>query len=221
MHANSLDRSLRLTVLAALAAFVALVAIQHPLRGDLPPAEHFISEYAKGSTAALQVAAFVCWSIALAAGALQARRGRTERRVARSIATFGLAIAAVGIAVCAVFATQTVAGVLPDGVARTTTGRLHDLGTLVVLVGLLLTAGASLRLHPRRGYRIALAALFATMLLTVPVLVALGIDAPGIGQRVLILVGCAFEWRLAVELSGPRPGADAAGAHMPRRARSA
>jgi hypothetical protein len=57
-------------------------------------------------------------------------RRRPERRTARAIATFGLAIAAAGITVSAIFATQTVAGVLPEGVARTTTGQLHDFGTL-------------------------------------------------------------------------------------------
>jgi len=214
-------RRLELTVAAGLAAFVGLVAIQHPLRGDLPPGDHFISEYAKGSTAALQIAAFACWSIALAAGALLvARAAGSHRPIARAIAAFGLAIAAAGIAVCAVFATQTIAGVLPAGVQRTTTGRLHDLGTLAVFAGLMLAAGASLRFAPRRGYRIALAALFATMMLTVPVLVALGIDAPGIGQRVFVLVGCGFEWVLAVELSGRRRSPSAV-ARTPRRSRSA
>ena len=214
-------RRLELTVVAGLAAFVGLVAIQHPLRGDLPPADHFVSEYAKGSTAVLQVTAFACWAVALAAGSLLvARAAGSARRIARAIATFGLGFAAAGITTSAIFATQTVAGVLPEGMRRTATGRLHDLGTLAVFAGLLLAAGASLRFVSRRGYRIALAALFATLMLTIPVLVALGIDAPGIGQRVFILVGCGFEWVLAVELSGRRRSPSAV-ARTPRRSRSA
>ena len=214
-------RRLELTIVTGLAAFIGLVAIQHPLRGDLPPGDHFVSEYAKGSTSALQVAAFVFWAIALAAGSLLvARAAGPARRIARAIAAFGLGLGAAGITVSAIFATQTVAGVLPEGVQRTTTGRLHDLGTLAVFAGLLLAAGASLRFAPRRGYRIALAALFAILMLTIPILVALGIDAPGIGQRVFILVGCGFEWVLAVELSGRRRS-PSAGARTPRRSRSA
>lgn len=194
-------RRLQLTVLAGLIAFVGLVALQHPLRGDLPPADHFISEYAHGFTAALQIAAFLAWTVSLAAGALLARSaGRPQRRVARGLAVLGLALAAAGIAVAAVFATQTVAGVLPDGVQRTTGGRLHDFGTLATLVGLLLAAGASLRLMTRRGYRVTIGLLAATLLLIVPVLVALGIDASGIGQRGFLLVGCAFQWRFAREI---------------------
>jgi len=194
-------RRLELTVVAGLLAFVGLVALQHPLRGDLPPGEHFVSEYAKGSTAALQVIAFACWAVALAASsALVARVRAPGRAVARRAASAGLALAAAGIAASAIFATQTVAGVLPPDVQRTTGGQLHDAGTLAVFAGMLVAAIASLRLPTGRRYRIALAALSAVLLLTVPVLVALGIDAPGVGQRVFIIVGCAFQWRLAAEL---------------------
>ncbi len=199
-------RRLELTVLAGLSAFVGLVALQHPLRGDLPPADHFISEYAHGSTAAVQIAAFVAWTIALAAGALLARHaGPPDRRaIARAVAVFGLGFAAAGIAMAAVFATQTVAGVLPEGVQRTTGGRLHDAGTLAALVGLMLASGASLRLIARRGYRVTVVLLAVGLALIVPALVALGLDAPGIGQRGFLLVGCAFQWRFAREIATSR-----------------
>lgn len=194
-------RPLELIVSAGLAVFIGLVAIQHPLRGDLPPADHFISEYAHGSTAALQIIAFLAWALSLAAGALLARRaGPARRSIARGLAVSGLALAGAGIAVAAVFATQTVAGVLPAGVQRTTGGRLHDLATLATLIGLLLASGASLRLMARRGFRVTVVALATTLVLIVPVLVALGIDAPGVGQRGFILVGCAFQWRFAREI---------------------
>jgi hypothetical protein len=196
-------RRLKLTVFGGLVAFIGLVALQHPLRGDLPPADHFISEYAHGSTAALQIAAFVAWAISLAASALLARHAGPPggRGLARALAVGGLAVAAAGIVVASVFATQTVAGVLPEGVARTTGGRLHDFGTLATLVGLLVAAAASLRLVARRGFRVTVGLLAASLLLIVPLLVALGIDAPGIGQRGFLLVGCAFQWRFAREIA--------------------
>lgn len=194
---------LRRTIAAGLLAFIGLVAAQHPMRADLPAGDHFVSEYAKGSTAAVQVVAFACWAIALAASAaLVARTPAPAGRVAaRRAVVLGLGLAAAGIVLSATFATQTIAGVLPDGVQRTTGGRLHDIGTLAAFAGLAVAAAASLRLDVRRDYRLSLAALAAVLVLTVPVLVALGIDAPGVGQRAFILVGCAFQWRLAVELS--------------------
>ena len=201
-------RGLRAIVTWGLLLFVGLVALQHPLRGDLPPGEHFVSEYAKGSTAALQVLAFAAWTVALAAGARLAWIATPlvpRRRVARTLAAFGLALAAAGIALAAVFATQTIAGVLPPGMARTTEGRLHDFGTLLTLAGLLLAAGASLRIVERRGYRVTIGLLFAAMVLSVPLLAALGLDAPGIGQRVFLLVGCAFQWRFDTELGRLSP----------------
>src|SRR3712207_1000806 len=46
---SCMPRPERLTT-GGLAVFVALLALAHPLRPDLPPAEHFISEYAVGWT---------------------------------------------------------------------------------------------------------------------------------------------------------------------------
>jgi hypothetical protein len=42
-------------------------------------------------------------------------------------------------------------------------------------------------------YRIAAASLGLALLAVVPVLVALGLDAPGLGQRAFILVGLAWQ----------------------------
>ena len=119
------------------------------------------------------------------------------RRLARALAIAALALAAAGAALTTLFATQTVAGELPREVARTTGGRLHDLGTLFILAGLLAGALASLRLVRRAAYRLQVAGLGLALLAVVPVLVWLGIDAPGVGQRLFILVGCAWQWRFA------------------------
>lgn len=180
-----------------LIVFVGLVAKQHVLRPGLSPADHFVSEYARGWTAPIQVVAFLAWAVATAACVLLAARMPPDRPVARAVVVVALAAAAVGLVIAAAFPTETVGGELPEGVARTTGGRLHDLGTLAVLAGLLLAAVASLRLVPVARYRVVVAVLAAVLVAIAPVLVALGIEAPGIGQRGFILVGCAWQWAFA------------------------
>ena len=106
-------------------------------------------------------------------------------------------MATAGLLLCAGWTTQTVGGELPAGVRRTTGGRLHDLGTLLILAGLVVAALASLRLLAGRRYRLAVVGLGVALLAIVPVLVALGIGAPGIGQRAFILVGVAWQWCFA------------------------
>jgi len=108
--------------------------------------------------------------------------------------------AAAGTVVAALFATQTVAGELQPGVQRTLEGRLHDLGTLLLFLGLIVAALASVRLVPRTRFRVTVALLALALLATVPVLVVLGLDLPGIGQRAFVLVGCAWVFLFAVEV---------------------
>lgn len=181
---------------AGLLAFVAIVALEHVLRTDLPPADHFVSEYANGWTWPLQTVAFAAWAAATAAGAVLAARVR-ERRVARALVVAALVLATAGLVLATLFATETVGGELPAGAVRTTGGRLHDLGTLGILAGLLVAAPASLRLVPVARYRWIVAGLAVALLAIVPALVALGLDAPGIGQRGFILVGLAWQWAFA------------------------
>lgn len=185
-----------------LAVFVGLVVLEHVIRPGVSPADRFVSEYARGWTAPIQVAAFLAWGAATAAGVVLATRA-PGRPVARAIVAVALAVAAGGLLVAAAFPTQTVGGELPAGIERTAGGRLHDLGTLAVLLGLLVAAAASLRLVPRRAYRLTVVGLAAALLAIVPVLVALGIDAPGIGQRGFILVGCAWQWAFARAMLRP------------------
>jgi peptidoglycan/LPS O-acetylase OafA/YrhL len=121
-------------------------------------------------------------------------------------------VAVVGTVMDAIWRTQTVGGELPPGVLRTTEGRLHDLGTLLILAGLVVSALASLwRLRTRR-WRTTTALLALGFVLVPAVLVALGLDWPGIGQRGIILVGVLYAALAAVELDRP-------GAVIPTRAR--
>jgi hypothetical protein len=195
--------ALRTVARTALAAFAGLVALEHVLRPDLPPAERFISEYGRGWTQPVHVVAFTGWAVAGGGCAALAARS-TGPGVARLPAAAGFALAAVGAVLAAAFATQTVGGELPADVARTFAGRAHDLGTLLILAGLLVAALASVALVATRRYRLTVAGLAVALLATVPILVALGIDAPGVGQRAFVLIGCAFQWAFASQVVAAR-----------------
>ncbi len=194
--------------LLALGGFVAAVGLEHALRPDLPPARHFVSEYGRGSTRILQSAAFVAWAGSMVAAAALAVRlpdgpGRPAR-LGRWVTTGALGLSAAGALLCAAFMTQTVGGQLPGGVRRTTAGRLHDLGTLLVLAGLVVAALAALAALRDRRYTVEAVVLALVLVAVVPVLVALHIDAPGWGQRAFIAVGCTWLWRFdAAVLRGP------------------
>jgi hypothetical protein len=188
--------------------FVLLVALEHPLRPDLPATRHFVSEYASGSTDVIARAAFLVWGVGIAA--LAAALWRARARITAACT----AVAALGTPLAAAFATITVGGELPVGETYTTAGRLHDLGASMLFFGLLLAAAASLRRLSRPGYRWSVAALAACLLLAPAVLVALERDWPGIGQRAFILVGCAWLLLAAREAArvttrGPRTPARA------------
>lgn len=195
---------------AGLLAFVGLVALEHPLRPGLPPAGHFISEYAHGGTAPLAILAFLVWGAAMAAAAVLAWRFG-ERAV-----PVLLAFAALGTLVCACFATQTIGGELPVGVQRTTGGKLHDFGTQLIFFGLLLAALWALRALRTKRYRRGLAACGAAIVLAPAVLVVAGLDWPGVDPRAIILVGVAWLWlwtqeRLRAPTRGRRTPAPAPG----------
>jgi hypothetical protein len=186
-------------------AFVALVVLAHPLRPELPPADHFVSEYAVGPGGWVQTLAFICWAAGLGAAAALAaglplgpgRRGRW----ARALAAGFLVVAAVGAVLCAAFETQTIGGVLPEGVDRTAEGRLHDLGSLLVLGGIVVAALAAARLLSGR-YRWLIGAFALAFFAWPALLVMLGADAPGVGQRGLIALGCA--WTVAFAVAAAR-----------------
>ena len=191
---------MRRIVLGGLAAFVGLVALEHALRPDLAPERNFVSEYARGWTWPIQTVAFLAWAAATAACAVLAARVR-QRPTARALVVLALGAATVGLLMAATWRTETVAGELPADVERTLGGRLHDLGTLGILAGLLLAALASLRLLSDNRYRLTVVALGVVLLGIVPVLLALRLDWPGVGQRGFILVGVAWQWAFTAAAS--------------------
>lgn len=167
-----------------LAGFVGLVVVQHLYRDDLPAGQHFVSEYANGDGGFVQVVAFGSWAASFAVQALLTRT---------TVTRLALGVAAVGSVMTAAFATVTVAGELPAGMTKSTTGQLHDIGSLLIFAGLLVAAPASTRALRRRGYRLTIAVLGLALLATVPLMVALGLDEPGWGQRMFIAIGCAWQ----------------------------
>lgn len=172
---------------SGLLAFVLLVALLHAV-SPLDPTEQFVSEYATSEGGWLMRVAFLAWAASLAALSVL-----VDGRVTRA----ALVLAALGTVVAAVFATQTVGGELPAGVARTTPGRLHDLGTLAILAGLVVAS-----LAQARHAKLATAALAFAFFAVPGVLVAVGWDAPGVGQRGIVLVGCAAQALLLSRAGG-------------------
>ncbi len=181
--------ALRAVVLWGLGVFLAAVLLEHVLTPSLSPARHTISEYANAGTGAIMTVGFAAWAASLAATGAWAWLDRRRRLLALL-----LALAALGMVLAACFPTQTVAGSLPPGVMRTATGRLHDLGSgltsLALLVGALVSA---LQSWPPRRFRLSSAIVVAAAVLVDVVLLAVGPDVGGIRQRLLVAMGCAWQ----------------------------
>jgi hypothetical protein len=171
-------------------AFLLIVAIEHVADPSLDPASHQISEYVHGQIGWLMTIGFVSWSISLAATAGLAGSSRSGRPVRAA-----LIAASVGMLLTACFATQTSAGRLPPGVTLSTAGRLHDIGSGVTSVALLLAAVLAFRIKDvalRRLFRFTVT-LLIVVLPAAGALLALGSEVGGVRQRLLVLAGCAWQ----------------------------
>lgn len=184
--------ALHLVALAGLIGFVAIVALQHLLVPELAPRRNTISEYANATVGWLMVTGFLAWALSLAATAGLVRRDGRSITHGLLAACFGAA--ALGMLVTACFPTQTIAGVLPAGVERSTRGRLHDLGSGAVMLALFAATVIALRAiaWPAwfRGWTVALLAL---AVVGGGALLAGGQDLGGLRQRLLVSVGCAAQ----------------------------
>lgn len=203
--------------LASLGLFVAITALQHALAPQLAPSRHEISEYVHAGTGWLMVIGFVAWSasLAIAAGVAWRDLGARQRpdRALRVLTTL-LVAAAAGMLVTACFSTQTSAGVLPPGVRLTARGRLHDLGSGVATLALLGAAVASALVIEARAFRRWVAVMLATSVASSAVLLAIGPAVGGVRQRVLVLLGCAWQASLLV-VAARRSQAGATAAAQP------
>ena len=185
-------RLLNKMAFAGLIAFLACAAAEHLLSPSLDPARHQISEYVHTQTGAVMTIGFLAWAFSLAATALVVWR---EWRTA--VLALLLVLASLGMLLTACFATQTSAGMLPPHTTLTTTGRLHDVGSGLTSVALLLAAiFSAIGYRASKAFRVRTVALIVIALLGSGVLLAVGSSVWGARQRQVILVGCLWQFLL-------------------------
>jgi hypothetical protein len=179
--------------------FLLIVVFEHVVNPSLNPARHEISEYVHTPWGWLMVVGFVVWALSLLCTGIVARD-----RYGADALCITLAVAAFGMAITACFATQTSAGRLPPGVSLSTSGRLHDIGSGLATVALFFAALLSLRLRAGSAFLRVTVALLVLACSSDVVLLEVGGSVGGIRQRILVLVGCA--WQLAMLTLGADDG---------------
>ncbi len=179
--------------------FLLIVVFEDVVNPSLDPAHHEISEYVHTPWGWLMVVGFAVWALSLLCTGIVAR---TQYGV--DVLCITLAVAALGMAITACFATQTSAGRLPPGVSLRVSGRLHDIGSGLATVALFFSALLSLRLRSGSAFRRLTVALLVLACSSDAVLVEVGGSVGGIRQRILVLVGCA--WQLAMLTLGAADG---------------
>jgi hypothetical protein len=184
---------IRTAAVAALAVFVLLVAALHVLIPSLAPARYTISEYVKTGAGWIMVLAFVAWATALALTAVHISRTGAAIRHPRVVAGL-LALSSTGVLLAAAFPTQAVGGVVPEGVALTMTGRLHDVGSGLVTLAIFAAAATVGVAHGARSKleRISIGLVVFALVVQVSLL-AVGPEVGGIRQRLLVLAACAWQ----------------------------
>jgi Protein of unknown function (DUF998) len=188
MPSSQRDRICARLGLVGVIAFVAIVAIEHAINSALDPATHEISEYVHGHVGPLMTVGFVCWAVSLTATGWL-----VLQRVGARLLAAALGIASGGIVLAASFATETSAGRLPPGKVLTATGRLHDVGSGLATVALLIAALVSLYAVAEHAFRRNAALLVAVAVSSDIALLAIGSSVAGARQRVLVASACAWQ----------------------------
>lgn len=185
---NIVDSQARRISVAGILLFLAILATEHIVDPGLDPARHEISEYVHGPIGWLMICGFAVWAVSLACTALIARRSGSATTL-----WLALAAASAGMVITASFATQTSAGRLPEGVSLSTSGMLHDVGSGIATIALLIAALASLHRRQAGALRLTTAILLVIVLPVDVVLLAIGPGVAGFRQRLLVLVGCLWQ----------------------------
>jgi hypothetical protein len=124
-----------------------------------------------------------------------------------------LSVACLALLITASFATQTSAGVLPPGVHRSVSGRLHDLGSGALSVALFgAVALSALRLRTLRTLSVAL---LVCAVVSDLALLAIGPEVGGLRQRALVALGCCWQAFFVRALQSRKDAASARSATDP------
>ncbi|MFI4989633.1 MAG: DUF998 domain-containing protein [Solirubrobacterales bacterium] len=174
--------------------------VEHAALPGYDPVRRTISEYANagGVTAAIARATLAIWGVSLlvAAWLSVASARRTSTRALLLCAAL-LALAAAGLILAAVFSTQAVDGAVPRGVARTDSGRLHDLGAGAAQLALLAAAIATI-LTWREFRRLASLTLVLTVIATAGAATVAATDSSARGLRQRVLLAGALTWEFVL-----------------------
>jgi hypothetical protein len=178
-----------------LGLFVLAVAVQPLLEPSYDPLRQEISEFAHTGLGAIVLAGFLAWgtSLGLLAGlVVQAPSSASFHRAAQVESTV-LGVAAFGLVLLTLFATDRGVEVAGAVTRHTVAGRLHDTGSALVTVSVLVAVVAD----AFRSRNTALAsAVIAAAIASSAVLLACGDPLPGLRQR--CLVACAVIWQAVV-----------------------
>jgi hypothetical protein len=193
--------------IASLSWFALTVVLEHFLVSELGPARHTISEYAnaRGAAGPLMVGGFLMWAASLTTTALLALRAPLQShagvtRVLRNGLVALLLVAAVGAVVVALFPTQSRAGLLPTGQLGSNAERLHALGSDLIQACFYPAVLVSLMLTRPRWFRIVAVVVLVVAVGVAPALAVLGVDAPGVRQRIQLAAGCGWQFALLAAL---------------------
>jgi hypothetical protein len=183
-----------------LAVFVAAVLLEHALQPDLSPSDHRISEYANGSPGWLMTGGFIAWSAALLTSAVALSNAPLRPRKAVLAIAALLLLGALGATATAAFQTGTSAGVVPPGDHLTTGNRIHDVGSGTLALALWAAVLLSIGMTDRR-MRVQSAVLFGCGLLGEILFSGGVLNLPGINQRTLVAIACAWQYLLLAAIA--------------------
>jgi len=179
--------------IVGLAIFLLLVVAQPLIEPAYDPLRQGVSEFLHTDSGWLDSVGFLAWasSLAIFAALLVSVTGDAER--SSRLPAVALGVAVLGLVLVTIFPTDRGSAIAAEVVRSTTPGRIHDIGSALVSVGIFAAVLADGR---RRENRVLSFWVIAVALVCSAVLLLLGDPLPGLRQRCLI-AGAAL-WQLIV-----------------------
>ena len=190
---------------AALVTFLAVIAVEDVLRGDLSATRHWISHLSIGTWGWVNIADLAFGGVTLLLLARRVRGHASGRWSARWVGLTGL-----GLVVAAVFISDAPPGTRYDD-AVTWTGQVHDAGGALTFIGLFASCLATRRLVSAR-WGIVAAVTVATGWIAASAMAAIDYADPamqlpaGLAERVAMLAGIGWLIGLAVGIDTVQQG---------------